>query len=306
MPCPPSLQEMRKQAMTALDKANRPLTDEQLQAHIAQALAVSLPDNREARATYHLLRTLFRPVVLGVERIPAEPCLFVGNHSLFALDGLVLASVMQQGYGRFLRPLGDRFLFTHDLTSRPLLARGAVMGHPEVCSAMMAHGQDLLVFPGGAHEAVKPRRQRYQLQWKERYGFIKLAASHGYTIVPFGIVGPEEFYSHLIESEDLADSLPGRLLRRLGLLNDGTRHDVLPPLALGALGTPLPKPQRCFIGFGEPLSLARYRKRAPGPAQREKLRGQIASRIEEQLARLLLVREQRRSEDSLLRRILTL
>ncbi len=297
---------MRKQAMTALNQANQSPTEQQLQAHIEQALAVDMPDNLESRSLYRLLCKLFRPVVLGVERIPDEPCLFVGNHSLFALDGLVMTSVMRQGHGRFLRPIGDKFLFTNDITTRALLARGLVMGHPAVCSALMAHGQDLLVFPGGAHEAVKPSRQRYQLQWKERFGFIKLAAQHGYTIMPFGIVGPEEFYSHLIESEDLPDSLPGRLLRRLGLITDNTRHDVLPPLALGALGTLLPKPQRCFIGFGEPLSLARYRKRGPGPAQRIKLRDQIADSIEEQLAQLLLVREQRRAEDGLLRRLLTL
>ncbi|QIB67504.1 acyltransferase family protein [Kineobactrum salinum] len=292
--------------MTALDTGNQPLTERQLQAHIAQALAVTMPDNLESRSLYRLLCTWFKPVVSGLERIPGEPCLFVGNHSLFALDGLVMTSVMRQGYGRFLRPMGDKLLFTNDIASRALLSRGIVMGHPEVCGALMAHGQDLLVFPGGAHEAVKPSRQRYQLQWKERFGFIKLAARYGYTIMPFGIVGPDEFYSHLIESEDLADSPPGRLLRQLGLITEHTRHDLLPPLALGALGTLLPKPQRCFIGFGEPLSLARYRKRGPGPAQRTKLRDQIASSIEQQLAQLLLVREQRRSEDGLLRRILTL
>ncbi|MFU8764144.1 MAG: lysophospholipid acyltransferase family protein [Haliea sp.] len=293
--------------MTALDKDNQPLQGERLQRHIERAVAVkSIPHHRDVLIAWQIIQRLFRPVVLGVDKIPAQPCLFVGNHSLFALDGLVVATIMHRQYGRFLRPLGDKFLFTHPPLEKALLARGAAMGHPAVCSALMAHGQDLLVFPGGAHEAVKPNRQRYQLQWKERYGFIRMAAEHGYTIMPFGIVGPDEFYSHLIESEDLPNSLPGKLLRRLGLLTEDTRPDALPPLPLGALGTLLPKPQRCYLGFGEPVSLARFSQRKPSKAQQRKIRDRVAAEIEEQLQHLLLLREQQRRENSLLRRILTL
>ncbi|MEZ5555536.1 lysophospholipid acyltransferase family protein [Haliea sp.] len=293
--------------MTALDRDNQPLEGERLQRHIAQALALTeVPRSRDLQIAYQIIKRYFRPEVRGVERIPQRPCLFVGNHSLFALDGMVVVSVLQQQYGRFLRPLGDKFLFTHPQMEQALLARGAAMGHPEVCSALMAHGQDLLVFPGGAHEAVKPNRLRYQLQWKERFGFIRMAAQYGYTIMPFGIVGPDEFYDHLIESEALPDSLPGRLLRRVGLLTEDTRSDALPPLAIGALGTALPKPQRCFLGFGRPIDLAAYARRKPGKAQLRKIRDDVAGEIEQQLQALLLLREQQRSENSLLRRILTL
>lgn len=293
--------------MTALDKDNQPLAGERLQRHIERALALTeVPQSRDLQIAYQLIKRLFRPVVSGVEHIPDKPCLFVGNHSLFALDGMIVVSMLQQQYGRFLRPLGDKFLFTHPSLESALLARGAAMGHPEVCSALMAHGQDLLVFPGGAHEAVKPNRLRYQLQWKERFGFIRMAAEHGYTIMPFGIVGPDEFYDHLIESEALPDSLPGRLLQRVGLLTDDTRGDALPPIALGALGSLLPKPQRCYLGFGQPVSLAAYARRKPGKVQQRKIRDQIAGEIEQQLRELLLLREQQRGENSLLRRILTL
>lgn len=293
--------------MTALHRDNQPLEGERLQRHIERALALTeVPRSRDLQIAYQIIKRYFRPEVRGVERIPQRPCLFVGNHSLFALDGMVVVSILQQQYGRFLRPLGDKFLFTHPQMEQALLARGAAMGHPEVCSALMAHGQDLLVFPGGAHEAVKPNRLRYQLQWKERFGFIRMAAQYGYTIMPFGIVGPDEFYDHLIESEALPDSLPGRLLRRVGLLTEDTRSDALPPLAIGALGTALPKPQRCYLGFGRPIDLAAYARRKPGKAQLRKIRDDVAGEIEQQLQALLLLREQQRSENSLLRRILTL
>jgi 1-acyl-sn-glycerol-3-phosphate acyltransferase len=206
---------------------------------------------------------------------------------------------------RFPRGLGDKFLFANPGVGNFVLKRGGVMGHPEVCSALMKAGRDLIVFPGGAHEAVKPASMKYELQWKERYGFVKLAAKHGYTIMPFGLVGPDEFYGHLIEGQDLPESRLGGVLRRLGLLTDDTRSDILPPIPVGALGTWLPKPQRCYLGFGEPIDLARYEGRTPTKKEQQAIRGAVAEQIETQLAELLFTREQQRGEDSLLRRLLS-
>lgn len=180
------------------------------------------------------------------------------------------------------------------------------MGHPEVCSALMDAGEDVIVFPGGAHEAVKPASMKYELQWKERFGFVKLAAKHGYTIMPFGLVGPDEFYGHLIEGEDIPDSKLGQLLKRVGLLNDDIRSDVLPPVPVGALGTLFPKPQRCYLGFGEPIDLADYEGRTPTKREQRAIRDAVAEEIETQLAELFFTREQTRGEDGFLRRLLTL
>ena len=171
---------------------------------------------------------------------------------------------------------------------------------------MMEDGQDLLVFPGGAHEAVKPSSDLYSLQWKERYGFVRLAAMHGYTIMPFGIVGPDEFYGHYIEGSDLPASKLGRMLSRFGLLTEDTRTDILPPIPIGTLGSAFPKPQRCYLGFGEAVDLSNYKGQALSKKSLRIIRNQVADEIEEQLDELLLLREQNKGSDSLLRRILTL
>jgi len=293
--------------MSLLDKDNNPLADRKaLLSHIERALAVKAPAGLEVEFVYGMVKRLCKPMVFGAENIPSQPCLFVGNHSLFALDGAILIPLFLKELRRFPRPMGDKFLFSFQPIARLLLANGLVMGHPEVCAALMEDGQDILVFPGGAHESVKPTSKRYELQWKERYGFIKLAARHGYTIVPFGLVGPDEFYSHLMEGEELPDSALGRLLGHLGLLNDNTRTDVLPPLPLGSLGTLFPKPQRCYLGFGQPLNLARYKGKSPQKKTLHSLRAQVAEQIESQLAELLDTQEQYRGEDSLLRRLLTI
>ena len=291
--------------MAIADKDNQPFDEHGLDEHIATALAVEEPQGRELDIIHAIVKRVFKPTVVGVENIPDRPCLFVGNHSLFALDGMVLGPVMQKDVGRFLRPMGDKFLFSVDGIGKYLVKNGAVIGHPEVCSALMKNGSDLLVFPGGAHEAVKSASEMYALQWRERYGFIKLAAKHGYTIMPFGMVGPDEFYGHLIEGQDLPDSMLGSVLKRVGLLTEDTRADMMPPIPTGLLGTLIPKPQRCYIGFGQPVDLSEYEGKKLGKKKLQTLRAEVAGEIEEQLNELLLLRAQRRDEDSILRRLLT-
>ena len=293
--------------MSVFDKDNQPLREkEALDRHIRMALEVEEPSGLQLEFFYRIIKLLFNPVILGEENLPNKPCLFVGNHSLFALDGWVLGPMFLRELDRFPRGLGDKFLFTNPRVAEVVLRAGGVMGHPEVCAALMKDGRDLMVFPGGAHEAVKPARDMYELQWKERYGFVKLAAKHGYTLMPFGMVGPDEFYGHLMEGEDLPESPLGQLLKRFGVLNEDTRQDMLPPVPVGALGTLFPKPQRCYVGFGEPIDLAHMKGKTPTKRQQQSIRAQVAEQIETQLAELLFTRAQNSGRDGLLRRLLTI
>jgi 1-acyl-sn-glycerol-3-phosphate acyltransferase len=293
--------------MSIFDKDNEPLADRQaLEHHIARALAAKAPAGLDMEITYRMVKSLFKPMVIGTENIPRQPCLFVGNHSLFALDGMILTPLFIKELHRFPRAMGDKLLFSNQRIADFFVKNGLVMGHPEVCAALMEDKQDMLVFPGGAHEAVKPTSELYELQWKERYGFVKMAARHGYTIMPFGLVGPDEFYGHYMEGQELPDSLLGRLLTRLGLLNEDFRSDILPPIPLGSLGTPFPKPQRCYLGFARPINLSRYKGKTLSKKTLLSIRAKVAKQIEIQLAELLFTREQHKGNDSLLRRFLTL
>jgi hypothetical protein len=288
----------------SLSKNSDPLRDEErLRRHVQRALATPPPAGVEQALLYRMARLWFRPRLFNTQRIPDRPCLFIGNHALFGLDGIVILPVLLEELGRFLRPMGDRFLFADPRIAAFLLRRGATMGHPEVARALMAHDQDLLVFPGGAHEAVKPSRERYRLQWKDRLGFVRLAAEQGYTIVPFGLVGPDEFYEYLLEGEQVVG-----LLERLGLWREGLRRDMVPPLLRGALGTALPRPQACFLSFGKPVDLSRARRSgggAPTERQLRTWRNRVAERIDAEIAAMLLERERSRHEFGLLRRIAT-
>jgi hypothetical protein len=285
-----------------LHTANDPLADEgTLREHINRALAATPTRGIEARFQQSLTNLWCRPRLYNTERLPDRPCLFIGNHALFGLDGLVILPLMQERCGRFLRPLGDKFLFSQKPVADFLLRRGAAMGHPDVARALMAHDQDILVFPGGAHEAVKASRDRYTLQWKDRLGFVRLAAEFGYTIVPFALVGPDEFYEYWLDSEQVT-----ALFRRIGLWREGMRADAIPPLARGSFGTLLPRPQASFLSFAEPLALPTPGPRAASRRQLVQWRRSVAARIEAEIAHMLLERERHRHEFGLLRRLATL
>ena len=290
--------------MNTFDKNNKPFDAAELQRHITRALAVEKPAGMKLKVAWQLIKRLFDPLLVNADNIPDRPCLFVGNHSMFALDALVLGPTMLHQQDRFLRGLADKFMWT-SLTEQSLLNNGAVLGDPDVCSALMDAGVDLLVFPGGAHEATKTAAQKYTLLWKQRYGFVNMAAQHGYTIMPFAMLGPDEFYSHLIEGEDLPDTAAGKLLKRMGVIDENFRADLLPPIPIGALGSLFPKPQRCYIQFGEAVDLADYADKDLTKKQMQSIRSNVAGQIEDMIAELLLLRAQRRGKQNLWRRMLT-
>lgn len=290
--------------MGIFDQENEPFDEEALARHIERVLEVKRPQGPLFYLSYPLIKAFWKPELIDVANLPDEPCLFIGNHSLFAVDGMVILPVMFHEQGRFLRPLGDKFLW-NSVTEDFLLSQGATIGHPAVCSALMEAGQDIMVFPGGAHEATKTQAERYTLQWKDRYGFVKLAAQHGYTIMPWALVGPDEFYEHLVEGRDLPNTWFGQLLKRAGLLTEKTRLDLLPPIPLGALGTPIPKPQRCFIQFGKPIKLAKYRGKRLQKKTLLSIRQQVADQIEDMLSTLFALRDEARNTGGWLRNLLS-
>lgn len=291
--------------MSVFDKDYNPLADSAaLARHIDRALSVTSPSGRAFDIAMAASTSIFKPTLF--DRIPQRPCLFIGNHSLFALDAMILQPAMWAQCGRFIRTMGDRFLFGNDRRDAWMMQSGGVMGHPDVCAALMRAEQDILVFPGGAHEAAKPIRELYRLQWRNRLGFVRLAAHHGYTIMPLGIVGPDEFYGRLLEGEDFDNSLIGKLTQWLGLNSDNERTDVRPLIPAGILGSLLPKPHRVYIGFGEPLNLSQHKGEVLGDSQLIEYRDIVADQINAQIAEMLIKREQLRSQSGLLRKLLTL
>jgi hypothetical protein len=239
-----------------------------------------------------------RPWFTGLENVdPSRPALFVGNHTLYGvLDVPHLVHELYRVHGIYPRALGDRVHFIVPLW-RDLLSRlGCVPGTRANCAALMRAGRHVLVFPGGAREALKRKGEAYRLIWKDRIGFVQMAAAHGYPIVPFAAVGAEEAYRIAIDAGEIMASPLGALLRATGLAKKYLRGgEELPPLSRGLGPTLIPRPERFYFSFGKPIATARCRDSVDDPDAMRALRDKVQMSIEKQLRELQQVRDRDRS-----------
>lgn len=265
-----------------------------------EVLKFTPPSRAAMRSFMRVPRAWFSPEFLGLWELDlSKPALFVGNHTLFGLtDAPLMIEHLHTQYGAMLRGLGDRGHFKVPFWGDLLIRHGMVLGSPEVCSALMRAGQHVLVFPGGAREVMRRKGEAYQLIWKQRAGFARLAIEHGYDIIPFGSVGPDESYKILLDANDL---LKRDWLRKpaehFGLLEATRGGDFLPPIPMGLGPTLLPRPQRYYFGFGPRISTAHLNGQANDKDAVWAIREQVADAVRDQISRLRLYRQEDRIQN---------
>lgn len=283
-----------------------PDSPEVMQEIIDISLAIDEEEALAATSKYYpVVDFLARPTVVGDENIPPAPCLFIGNHSAFAFDVSVIVPALRRATGRFVRGMADRLFFTDPKVRHYMACRGCVMANPDIGDAHLAAGKDLLLFPGGSYEATKNISQRYEVMWKDRTGFVRLAARNGVPIVPFGVVGAEEWYGRYVDREDLPDSVLGKAMKLLGASDEFMHSDSAPSIPKGIFGTILPKPEPIFISFGAPVETAKFKGRKMSQARQNAVRDEVKAGVEKCIAEMLLLRARSKGSDSLIRKILT-
>jgi 1-acyl-sn-glycerol-3-phosphate acyltransferase len=194
---------------------------------------------------------LWRPYVVGLDTLPTDGrFLLVGNHTQFiGGEVLLIPHFVRRALGRRVRPLADRRFatkpgFGHDV----MTAYGAVVGARETAGELMRHNETILVFPGGGREIAKFKGEEYHLNWRGRSGFAHIAVENDYPIVPVGLVGGDDVYKSLVTR----DSALGRLSRTISTRLTGEADMAMPPMR-GIGPTLIPRPQRMYLGFGEPV-----------------------------------------------------
>ena len=263
-------------------------------------LNFSPPSRDQMRRFFKLGRWWFYPEFLGLWELDlTRPALFVGNHTLFGLtDAPLMIEHLYTQYGVMLRGLGDRGHFGVPGWGDFLVKHGMVMGSPEVCSALMQSGASILVFPGGAREVMRRKGEAYNLIWKQRAGFARLAIEHGYDIIPFGSVGPDESFKILFDANDVIK--PGwrqTLAEKSGLLKLTRGGDFIPPIAMGLGPTLIPRPQRYYFGFGPRIQTRHLQGQQGDKDVVWSVREQVAQAVEGQIARLRTYREEDRLQN---------
>jgi 1-acyl-sn-glycerol-3-phosphate acyltransferase len=201
---------------------------------------------------------LWQPYVSGLEKLPADGrFLLVGNHTQFiGGEVLLIPHFVRRAIGTRVRPLVDRRFgqkpgFNHDL----MTAYGGVVGAPETARELMRHDETVLVFPGGGREIAKFKGEEYHLNWHGRAGFARIAVENAYPIIPVGLVGGDDVYKSLVAR----DSALGRLSRTISSKLTGDA-DMAMPLMRGIGPTLIPRPQRMYLRFGEPIDTAKPKR----------------------------------------------
>ena len=109
------------------------------------------------------------------ERIPEGPCLLVGNHGPLGVDTPILVHALFERHGILLRPLADRLFYRSAFGRRMARVTASVEATPDNALAILAAGEPVLVYPGGARETQRDRKARYTLSWEGRQGFVRVA-----------------------------------------------------------------------------------------------------------------------------------
>ena len=234
-------------------------------------------------------RLWHRPWMTGLENIdPKRPTLFVGNHTIYGmLDVPLLGYEVYQRKGVYIRGLADRMHYKIPVWRDIFKWIGSVVGTRENCSALMDSGAHIMVFPGGSREVAKRKGEAYQLIWKDRTGFARMAVEHGYRIIPFAAVGAEECYDILIDSNDIMGSGLVKWLKTTALgskfIGDG---EQIFPLSRGLGLSMIPRPERFYYSFGEPIETAQHQGESDDPEVLAEVRDAVKESIETQLAAL--------------------
>lgn len=141
----------------------------------------------------------FRAEVSGFEHVPDEPVLFVGNHS--GGSNIPDTFIFLLAYHTYFTVEGRPLVaLAHQIVTRtPLIgdmARkfGMVEAGRAAAADLLAEGANVLVYPGGDVEALRPWRDRNKIVFDGRKGFLKLAHAHRVKIVPVVAAGGQETF----------------------------------------------------------------------------------------------------------------
>ncbi len=143
-----------------------------------------------------LVARYFRYRVHGLENVPRTgPALLTLNHGPVPIDGALLGMTIYEQLGRLPRALTDHLVFKAPLMREVFMAIGAVDGRHSTADELLQRGNLVVVMPGGAPEGFKSSAHAYELYWRKRTGFARLAIRQQVPIVPAACIGIDDLYT---------------------------------------------------------------------------------------------------------------
>lgn len=246
-------------------------------------------------------------IVRGLEGVPSEgPVLLVGYHMLMGLELSPLIEAFLREKKIMVRGVAHPTLFSHVVESGSkefsyfdfLRLYGALPVSPSNLFKLFKTKSHVLLYPGGAREALHRKGEEYKLFWPEQPEFVRMAARFGATIVPFGAVGEDDIAELVLDYDDLM-KIP---IWSDKIISDNKKYESFnvragmsgevanQPLFLPGL---LPKiPGRFYYLFGKPIQTKGREAMLNSREKARELYLQIKSQVETNMAYLLKKREE--------------
>jgi len=243
-----------------------------------------------------MARSWFALEVEGIDRIPRGSALLVGNHN----SGAMFMEAIGVGARCYLQGGDDSQAWhglAHDniigipVVGKALHRIGAIKAGHEPAARAFARGRKVLVFPGGNREAFRPWKDRYQLAFGDRRGFVRLALEHGVPIVPLVFVGGHSGLVILRDNKRLA-----RLLRADRWLRSDTWPLML-ALPWGVAFAPvfhIPLPVGCTTRILDPIDVEPWLDRKDDPEAWDEIFAEVTAKMQAALDEMAVERRKKR------------
>ncbi|KAH6817077.1 Esterase/lipase/thioesterase family protein [Perilla frutescens var. frutescens] len=244
-------------------------------------------------------------IVRGLAGVPDEgPVLFVGYHMILGIELYPLVEEFLQEKKILVRGIAHPSLFLDDESEKEL----SLFDYMKLYGALPASASNLfklfktkshvLLYPGGAREALHKKGEAYKLFWPDQPEFVRMAAKFGATIVPFGVIGEDDVAELVLDYDDQM---------KIPYLSDQIRSDkekfeefniragVEGEVGNQALHTPglLPKvPGRLYYLFGKPVEMKGRKELVKDREKARELYLEIKSEVEASMSYLLKKREE--------------
>ena len=153
----------------------------------------------------------FRHEVTGWSRLPEAPALLIGVHAggLLPIDAYALGYAWTRRFGR-TRPLhgtAHDFLMVAPVLGDYLRQIGVVPASKEGVTTALEAQHDVVVYPGGDVDALRPWTKRDKVMLAGRKGFVRQAIRSQVPIVPVAQTGAADTFIVLTSGRRLAKLL---------------------------------------------------------------------------------------------------
>jgi 1-acyl-sn-glycerol-3-phosphate acyltransferase len=207
---------------------------------------IPLPHSLAGRAgmtsilsTLRALGRYHRHQIVGFEHVPTDRAfLMVSNHSLATYDAFIAGVEIYDRLGILVHPILDRTILDTPVLGDALREMGFLDGDREAAVAALEAGSTIGVIPGGMRESLRPSTRKFEVDWKGRTGFVRVAMQAGVPILLSACPRGDDIY-------DIADSPITKWVY--------SKFRLPFPLARGLGPTFLPKPVQLTAFFSEPI-----------------------------------------------------